>query len=341
MTTKDICFLLASENGTSGDEYDAVKKADELLSKYMETEVDALGSLVGRCGNGPIKILLDAHIDRVGLVVRGIDEKGFLLIDKVGGADARIMTGAQVKVFGKKTLSGVICSTPPHLLTKEQREAGADITKMAVDIGCTKEQAEQLVEIGDRAIICGEQLELLNDKIASPAFDDRCGVAAIIKAVEAVHDKIKNVSLTVQLSVQEEVGGSGAAVGAYNADADYAIAVDVGFGSAPYCNKTETIDLGKGTSIGISPVLDRNLMLTLKSIAEKNDIPYQHDVMSSLTGTNADKINVSRSGVKTALLSIPLRYMHTPVEVIDPRDIDSTAKLIAEFILYKDGEYDA
>lgn len=341
LTTKELCFLLADQNGTSGDEKDACEAAESILNKYMSVTIDRLGNLVGTCGDGKVNILLDAHIDRVGLVVRGIDEGGFLLVDKVGGADVRIMTGAKVTVFGKEKLTGVVCSTPPHLLTAAQKEAGADITKMAVDIGYTKEEAETLVEVGDRAIIHGEQLELLGDRVVSPAFDDRCGVAAIIKAVEAVHDKIKNVRLTVQFTSQEEVGGSGAMVGAYNANADYAIAIDVGFGDDIFCPKAETIALGKGPSIGISPVLDRALMQNMKDLARKNDIPFQHDVMSSLTGTNADKINVSRSGVKTALLSIPLRSMHTPVEVIDLRDIDNTAKLIAAFILEKDGELDA
>ncbi|MCM1544995.1 MAG: M20/M25/M40 family metallo-hydrolase [Ruminococcus sp.] len=341
MTTKELCFLLAKQNGTSGDETEACKAAEGILSEYMSVSTDRLGNIVGTCGSGKVNILLDAHIDRVGLVVRGIDDAGFLLVDKVGGADVRIMTGAKVTVFGKETLTGVVCSTPPHLLTTAQKEAGADITKMAIDIGYPKEEAEALVEIGDRAVVHGEQLELLGERVASPAFDDRCGVVAIIKAIEAIHDKIKNVRLTVLFSSQEEVGGSGAAVGAYNAQADYAIAVDVGFGDDTFCPKAETIALGKGPSIGISPVLDRTLTQQLKVIAKKNEIPFQHDVMSSLTGTNADKINISRSGVKTALLSIPLRSMHTPVEVIDLRDIDNTAKLIAEFILEKDGELNA
>ncbi|MCM1363906.1 MAG: M20/M25/M40 family metallo-hydrolase [Faecalibacterium sp.] len=341
MTTKELCFLLANKNGTSGDEKDACEAAKDILSKYMTVHTDRLGNVIGTCGDGRVNILLDAHIDRVGLVVRGIDDKGFLLVDKVGGADVRIMTGAKVTVFGKKELTGVVCSTPPHLLSAAQKEAGADILKMAIDIGFSRQEAESLVEIGDRAIIHGEQLELLGNRIASPAFDDRCGIAAVIKAIEMVHDKIKNVRLSVQFTSQEEVGGSGATVGAYNALADYAIAVDVGFGDDTFCHKAETIELGKGPSIGISPVLDRVLMQSLKDIAKKNDIPYQHDVMSSLTGTNADKINISRGGVKTALLSIPLRSMHTPVEVIDLSDIDNTAKLIAAFILEKDGELDA
>ena len=156
---------------------------------------------------------------------------------------------------------------------------------------------------------------------------------SVILAAESVCEKLKNVSLTVLLSSQEETYGSGAKCGAYEADADYAIAVDVGFGSDCYTEKSLTVDLGKGPSIGIAPVLERELMLTLKDIAEKENIPYQHDVMSRTTGTNADHICITKSGVKTALLSIPLKYMHTPVEVIDLEDVKYTAKLIEKFIL--------
>ena len=145
----------------------------------------------------------------------------------------------------------------------------------------------------------------------------------------------------MQFSAQEEVGGSGAKTAAYTADSDVAIVVDVGFGSDVYCDKTETNTLSKGPSIGISPTLDRVLGKELSCIAKDNGIPFQHDVMSGRTGTNADQINISRGGVKTALLSIPLRYMHTQVEVIDTKDVEYTAELIAAYILKKEAELDA
>ena len=121
----------------------------------------------------------------------------------------------------------------------------------------------------------------------------------------------------------------------------YAIAVDVGFGNDPYTDKTQTIELSKGPSIGISPILDRDMMKEIKTLAKENDIPYQHDVMAGRTGTNADSINVTGSGVKTALLSLPLRYMHTGVEVVNLDDIENTAKLIAAYLLKKEEECNA
>lgn len=341
MNTKELCFALAGAYGTSGDEKEACKAAEKELAKYMKTEVDVLGNLVGTLGTGRVNILLDAHLDTVGLVIRGIDENGFLLFDKVGGIDERILTGNTVRVLSKKVLNGVICSTPPHLASHDDKGQGISVKTMAIDIGMSKEEAEQTVVIGDRAVVCANQLSLLGDKIAAYGLDDRCGAAAVIKAVEAVHDKIKNVRITVLLSSGEEVGGSGAKTGAFTADADYAIAVDVGFGGDSLTPKDETIALSKGPSIGISPVLDRELTMKLKSIAKRKNIPYQHDVMSGRTGTNADNINIAKGGVKTALLSVPLRNMHTPVEVISLDDVENTAKLLAEFILETDGEIHA
>lgn len=339
MDLKKLCFDLASRVGTSGDERDAALFAKNMLDKYMDSEIDTLGNVVGTYRNGNTHILLDAHIDQIGLIVRGIDDKGFILIDKVGGPDERILIGSEVIVHGKEPLFGVVCSTPPHLLSDEDKKSAFDIKKMAVDVGLTKVEAEKLVEVGDRITLRSEQSELLNGNIVSGAFDDRCSVAVILRALEMVKGKINNISLTVLFSVQEETGGSGAKTGSFAAMPDYAIAVDVGFGNDPYTDKAETIALGNGPSIGISPTLDRAFTNELKKICKDNNIPYQHDVMGGRTGTNADSINNTGKGVKTALLSVPLRYMHTGIEVINIEDIENTAKVIAEFLLKKEAEF--
>ena len=336
LTTEELCFALAKENGTPGDETAAASAVQTLFAPYVELKADALGNLCGTLGTGDVKILLDAHLARVGLVVTEIDEQGFLHVDKAGGVDPRVLVGSEVIVYGKAPLWGVVCSTPPHLLTEEKKKAGVELSDLAVDIGRTRDEAQQLVSVGDRVGYADTQLRLLNGRIASAAFDDRCGVAAVLKAVEAVHDKLQNVCLCVQISVQEEVGGGGAGTGAFAFAPDLAIAVDVGFGDDPFCKGSETIALGKGPSIGLSATLDRALTLELKALAEKEGIPYQHDVMPGRTGTNADHITVSRAGVRTALLSIPLRSMHTGVEVIDVADIDQTAALLAAFILSRE-----
>ncbi len=341
MDTKELCFSLARADGTSGDETEIRDLCKKYLSEFMNVETDRLGSLVGTIGTGAFKILLDAHIDRIGLAVREIDEQGFLLVTAVGGIDPRVLVGAEVTVFGKEKLRGVICSTPPHLLSKSEKEAGVEVKSLSVDVGLSKEQAIDMISIGDRILVPSNELALLNKRISCAALDNRCGVASLVLALRELSGKLKNCTVMLQLSSQEEVGGSGAKTAAYNFDSDVALVVDVGFGSDPYCDKTETVDLSKGPSIGIAPTLNRELMLELVGVAKDNAIPYQHDVMSGRTGTNADMINISRGGVKTALLSIPLRYMHTAVEVVDIEDVEYTARLIAAYVLKKEAELNA
>ena len=341
MNTKELCFSLAGKNGTSGDEREVCEYARELLSEYMTAEIDVLGNVVGTLGNKGPHILLDAHIDQIGLVVRHIDDKGFLLVDKVGGPDLRVLIGAEVIVHGEKELYGVISSVPPHIQKGDNKNESIDLKTMAVDIGMTKESAEKLVSIGDRITLKNTQFELLGDKIASPSFDDRCCVAVILRALELTKGKLENITVSVLFSTQEETGGSGAKTGSFSLMPDYAIAFDVGFGDDPYTDKTQTIALGKGPSIGISPTLDREFTKELKELCNEKNIPFQHDVMGGRTGTNADSINNTGGGIKTALISVPLRYMHTGCEIISVSDIENAAYLLAEYLLKKEGECNA
>ena len=338
MDIKELCFSLSEKNGTSGDEKDACAYAKELLSEYMETEIDVLGNVVGTMGDGETHIMLDAHIDQIGLVVRHIDDKGFLLVDKVGGPDLRVLTGAEVIVHAKEDLFGVISSVPPHLQKGDSKSEGVDLKTMAIDIGYGKEKASEVVSIGDRVTLRTVQAELLGDQIVSGSFDDRCCVAAILRALELTKGKLNNLKLSVLFSVQEETGEGGARTGSFALMPDIAVALDVGFGDDPYTDKTQTITLGKGPSIGISPTLDKELTKEFKNICIEKNIPYQHDVMGRGTGTNADSIFNTGRGIKTALLSVPLKYMHTGCEVVSTEDIENTAKLLAEFLIKKDGE---
>ncbi len=337
MDYKKLCFDLADTPATSGDEALISEKALKYLSEYMPCKIDRLGNVIGTLGEGDIHILLDAHMDQVGLTVKGIDEKGFILIDKIGSVDIRVLTGAEVIIYGKEELFGVICSVPPHLHSSESSDK-LNIKAMAVDIGLNREKAAELVSVGDRITFRNFQYELLNNCISSAAFDDRCAVTAILGALDIVKDKLKKIKLSVMFSAQEEVGCRGAGVGAFALMPDYAVAVDVGFGNDPYTDKTMTLELGKGPSVGISPTLDKELTDELINIAVQKNIPCQNDVMGGKTGTNADSISSVGCGVKTALLSVPLRYMHTANEIICVDDIENTAKLIAEFLLKKEAE---
>lgn len=341
MNLKELCFELSSQPGVSGCEKDAAEAVGRHLEKYMTVKTDVLGNVIGTTKKGGFNVLLDAHLDRVGLVVRGFDDKGFVLFDKAGGTDLRVLTGAEVIIHAKEDIFGVICSVPPHL-SKGDEGKKLSINQMAVDTGFGKEEIVKRVCVGDRITLRNFQYELAGDKISSGAFDDRCAVAAILYALELVKGRLDNVGLTVMFSTREETGGSGAKTGAFaSSDADCSIVVDVGFGDDPYTSKEETIRLGGGPSIGIAPILDDTLRRELSALAEEKGIPYQHDVMGRTTGTNADHITVTGQGIKTALISIPLRYMHTANEVISLKDVENTGRLIAEYLLSKEAQYNA
>lgn len=328
---------LCSVKGVSGAENESAAVAAELLGKYMPAKIDALGSVTGTTGDGGVHILLDAHLDQIGLVVTSIDGEGFLKVTKCGGADIRVLAASEVTVHGKEKLFGVITSTPPHLSTPDDSGKAKGFDDIAVDIGMNKENAENFVSLGDRITFNGEFMHLAGNRVSSPSIDDRAGVAAILRCLEILKGKELNCKISVVFSVQEETGGSGAQTAAFAADADEAIAVDVSFASAPGVSGEKNAALGGGAMIGYAPSLDYEMSRKLSDIAAKKDIPHQSEIMGGKTGTNCDEIQVAGKGVKTALISVPLRNMHTAVEVCDLEDIESTARLMAEYIIERSG----
>lgn len=333
----DLLKKLCSAKGVSGAENEAAAVAAELLGKYMPVSIDPLGSVTGTRGDGRVHILLDAHLDQIGLVVTAIDEYGFLKVAKCGGVDIRVLAAAEVTVHGREKLFGVITSTPPHLSTPEDSGKAKGFDDIAVDIGMNKETAEKFVSLGDRITFNGEFMQLADSRVSSPSIDDRAGVAAILRCLEILEDKELDCKLSVCFSVQEETGGSGAQTAAFAADADEAIAVDVSFASAPGVSSEKYAALGGGAMIGYAPSLDYEMSRRLSDIAQKKNIPNQPEIMGGKTGTNCDEIQVAGKGVKTALISVPLRNMHTAVEVCDLEDIESTARLMAEYIIERSG----
>lgn len=328
---------LCSAKGVSGAENEAAVAASEMLGRFMPVKTDALGSVMGRKeGKGP-HILLDAHLDQIGLIVTAIDDSGFLKFAKCGGADRRVLAAAEVTVHGRENIFGVVTSTPPHLAKPDDATKALPFDEMAIDIGMKKEEAEKLVSLGDRVTFNGKYLPLLGNRVSSPSIDDRAGVAAVLRCLEILEEKGVDCNLSVMFSVQEETGGSGAQTAAFTAKADEAIAVDVSFASAPSVSSEKYASLGKGTMIGFAPSLDYKMSRTLESIAKRENIPYQPEVMGGKTGTNCDEIQVSGRGVRTALLSVPLRNMHTACEVCDLDDIENTARLMAEYITERSG----
>lgn len=325
---EDLCC----SDGTSGDEKDAANISLEKISQYMDAKIDNMGNVVAHTNGCGKHFLLDAHIDRIGMVVTSITDDGFLKVGACGGVDMRTFDAAEVIVNGTEKIYGVISAIPPHL-TKSGENKASDISDVVIDIGMDKETAQKYIVPSDRVIFKSDFKKLLSSRVCCAALDDRAGVACLILAVDMLKEKGITPNLTVVFSVCEETCGTGAKTSSFSADADVAIAVDVSFATAPDVSKAEAGELSKGPMIGFSSTLDYSMSKKLVSVAEKLNIPYQKEIMGSRTGTNADSIAVSGDGVKMGLVSIPLRNMHTQSEVVDIEDIKNSAKLICEYII--------
>lgn len=332
MNLKDTVFSLSEAYGASGSESPAAELACGMLKEYCPDAEIIGGSVIGTLGEkGLPELLLDAHIDQVGLIVTYITDDGFIKFSNLGGLDRRLLPAQPVVIHGKRDIKGVICSVTPHLTN-----GGAEVLQFdetAVDAGMTKEELEEIVSLGDSITFDVKCRELKGCRITGGALDDRSGVAAILYALELLKDKKPGYHVTAVFSTQEELGERGAKIAAERIQPDIALAVDVSFALAPGEDELKCGKLGKGPMIGIAPSLSREVSEKLLNIAKDRDIPYQTEVMNGSTGTNADRYSVGgKNGAKACTVSIPLRNMHTPAEVIDISDVEQTGRLIAEFI---------
>jgi endoglucanase len=311
----------------------------ELVRQTWQPLVDEihegrLGSLIAlKKGAGPEprpKLMLAAHMDEVGLIVTDID-KGFLRIARVGGTDRRVLLGLEVTVHGRRDLPGVVATRPPHVLPQEARKKSVPLDEIFVDVGLPEGEVKELVSVGDLISIRCEMVELKNRRVAGKALDDRACVVAITLALERL-SRVEHVwDVFAVATVQEETGLQGAIASAYGLAPDLAVALDVTFGRQPGVRKEGSFPLGGGPTIGIGPNFHPRLMKRLEKVAEAHEIPYSLDPIPGRSGTDAWAIQVTREGVPTALVSIPTRYMHHPVETLDAQDVERAGRLLAAF----------
>ncbi len=335
MDTREMLMKLCRVDGNSGDEKLAAKAAAEVLSQYGKTHIDNLGSVI--CEVAPEKngrrVMLDAHLDQIALIVINIEENGFLRTYPCGGIDRRGIFGTKVRVLGKDgEYLGIVCNVPPHLQDKDGKNPERD--EIFIDIGFCKEETEKRVRLGDRVMMCGKWSDIGNGYVTGPALDDRAGCVTIIEALEILKDKELPCGLTAVFSTREETGGQGAGAAAFSVAPTEAIEIDVGFGKTPDTTEINSKAMKKGPVIGFSPILDNELCRKLVTLAEKNEIPFQCEAMGGTsTGTNADEISVAGAGVRTGLISIPQQYMHSIIEKISVDDVRNVGRLLAAFVM--------
>ena len=330
MELKELLIKLADADGVTGLD-GALDVAEKELSSIGKVSRDNMGGLAAEIkGKRDYTILLDAHIDEIGMMVTAIDD-GFIRVAKCGGIDVRTLVSQEVIIHGKENIFGVFCSIPPHL--KNENNSLPDIDEMGIDIGLSKDETEKIISIGDRVSFRQKAVSLINDRITGKSLDNRAGCAAVIEAAKLLcADGEPPCNIIVSLSAQEELGLRGAGTATYNYFPNEAIVVDVSFGAFQGIPSQKTGKLSKGPMICISPITDRFMTNNLIDICEKENIPYQREVCGTSTGTNADIISVTKSGVRTALVSVPLLNMHTAAETISMSDVENTAKLIADYV---------
>lgn len=338
MDLKTLTMTLCSLPGPSGFE----SPVRDFIADYVrpfadEVKTDALGSVaaVKRCGvKGAETLLLDAHMDEIGLIVTAAED-GFLRFSKLGGVDARTLAAREVTILTDPPLYGVIDTMPPHVLSEEDTDRAVAIDKLAIDAGLSQEQAGRLVPPGTPVVFEGA-CEEIGGWICGKALDDRACAAILIKAFEALSAMPLGRDIALLISTQEEVGSRGAIVGAWNAAPERAIVVDVTFSKTPHGGDVTT-EAGKGAAIGIGPNMNRAMTEALFELARKREISVQPEVCPGDSGTNAAAIQVSRGGVATALVSLPIRYMHTPVEMALRDDMESVLQLITAYAASQEG----
>ncbi|MFH1086671.1 MAG: M42 family peptidase [Chloroflexota bacterium] len=335
MKIEEVLRELSESSGVSGYETEARAIAQRLFAAHAhEVRTDALGNLIAlRRGEPPAgaprrSIMLAAHVDEIGLMVTGV-EQGFLRFTRVGGVDVRTIVGQEVVVHGRRPLPGIVASLPPHVLSEAERQAVIPLDKLFIDVGLPEDRVAELVAVGDLVTMRREMVILAEGYLSGKAFDDRAGVVALALCLEQLAAMRHEWDVYAVATTQEEVGLRGAIVSAYGTAPDAAIAVDVGFGAQQGLSEAETIAMDGGPALCMGPSMHPLLYKRLADTAKAHEVTHQFEVAAGASGTDAWGIAVTRQGVPTALLSIPLRYMHTTVETVCVRDIERTARLMA------------
>ncbi len=337
-TAPEFLVDLLNARSPTGHEYEA----QAVVDRYVEQTVasyrrDTMGNRFATVNpEGDPSVLLAGHIDELGLIITFINDEGFLYFDTLGGHDKTMISGRRVSILTRDgEIKGVTGKRAIHLMSPEDRKKVPETHEIWIDIGVSsRAEAEQLVRIGDPAIY-DQSFELIRGSVGvARAFDDKAGAYAVLEAVRRLTQGKLNARVTAAATTQEEIGTRGAITAAYSEQPDFAIAVDVGHATdSPDCDQRKygRTRQGGGPIICRGPNINPLVFERLVACADKKKIPYQLEADPRPTGTDARAIQVAGPGVATGLVSIPLRYMHTPSEMVDLTDIEHTVQLLEAF----------
>lgn len=332
MELKSTIFALTSADFLGGVG-DAKNTIMQLASKYATTEELKDGSIVATLkGKTDYTLLYEAHYDQIGFVVTQVIQGGFVHVGNAGGIDPRILPSTRVKIYGKEVVKGVFTSVPPHL--KGDDDAAPELSGLSIDTGLT-DNIFDIISLGDRVVFDAPPCMLGPDTVTAASLDDRAGCAALLFALQNLSGKELPVTVKFLFADKEELGMRGATTSAFNVAPDEAVAVDVSFGDTPGVPSHQTGKMGGGAMICHSPALTKSVIDGLFAVS--NGLVTQPEVTGGRTGTDIDVISVSRGGVKSGLVSVPQRNMHTPAETVRISDVKSVADVLINYALNHKG----
>jgi len=336
LSTPNLLDKLLRVGAPSGYEAPAAAIWREAAS-FAELSTDGLGSSIARVGEAEPLFAVVGHIDEIGLIITHVDEKGFCWFTSIGGWDPQILVGQRVEIRGKNGLvPGVVGRKPIHLLEPDQRKKVVELKGMHIDVGAADgEEAGELVRVGDPVVIAAEPVEMAGERLVSKSMDNRLGAYVALESLKrCAEGPGPGGSFAAVAAVQEEIGLFGARTAAFQVRPDVAVAVDVTHATdAPGVDEKElgASPLGSGPVIGRGSTLSPKVFELLVETAEAEGIEYSISASGRGTSTDADVLQISRAGIPTGVVSIPLRYMHSPVEMVDLRDVEATVNLLAAF----------
>lgn len=305
---------------------------EPLADQITSSRVGSLQAL--KHGDGPEprpKVMLSAHMDAIGMMVTAI-QAGLLRFTQVGGIDPRILPGQRVIVHGKRDLPGMVVMPPAFLLPPDAGNGPLPLKYLLVDTGLRSAEVAELVQVGDVISFAQTPLELTGETVAGHTLDNRASVAAVTVCLDLLQRRKHTWDVWAVATSQEEIGEAGASSSAVEIQPDFAIVIDVTFAKGPGSSEWRTCELGKGITLAWGPNIHPALFNAITNTADEVDIPYTCEPAPNMTGTDTYAIQVVQQGIPCLLIGVPLRYMHTPVELVSLKDIRRAGRLMAEFI---------
>lgn len=334
---KEVLEQLTNTYSASGFEHKIIEQLKESFKPYCdEIIIDKFYNFYAiKKANLPNpnsrKLMIACHIDEVGMMVKEIDKSGFIKFVAIGGVDAKNLPAKEVLIHGASTIKGIIGAKPPHLIKPDEKDKVIPIKDLYIDTGYDYDELIKVVKIGDTITYQAHFTELKDNKFYNKSMDNRASVATMLEFLVSMKNLLHSVDIVCCGTVQEELGLRGAMISSYNISPDVCVVIDGAFANTHGLSKGGIFKYFQGPAIAVGPNLHKNLTNYMIDIAKSEAIPYQIDVEEGNTGTDAWAIQISRQGIPTLLLSIPLGYMHSDIESIVIDDLKNTAKLLCKF----------